>query len=71
MFLFYGWTKSKMTTEEQLEQNKKNVIAFDYLMFNQNNPKDAVNRYVCEVYIQHNPANGNVKKMYSLNTLRE
>ncbi len=49
--LFYVGIKSKKTAEEQLEQNKKNVIAFYYLMFNQNNPKDAVNRYVGNVYI--------------------
>ena len=50
-----------MTTTEQLEQNKKNVIAFYDLMFNQNNPKEAINRYVGDVYIQHNPAVGDGK----------
>ncbi len=40
---------------DQLEQNKQNVIAFYELMFNQNRPKEAVEAYVGEVYIQHNP----------------
>jgi hypothetical protein len=38
-------TKSKMITEEQLEQNKKHIIAFYDLMLNQNNPKEAINGY--------------------------
>ena len=44
-----------MTTDQQLEQNKKNVMAFYDLMFNQNNPAEAIKRYVGDVYIQHNP----------------
>jgi predicted SnoaL-like aldol condensation-catalyzing enzyme len=44
------------TTDQQLEQNKKNVMAFYDLMFNQNNPAEAIKRYVGDVYIQHNPA---------------
>jgi predicted SnoaL-like aldol condensation-catalyzing enzyme len=31
-------------------------MAFYDLMFNHNNPAEAINRYVGEVYIQHNPA---------------
>ncbi len=41
---------------EQLEQNKKNVMAFYDLMFNQNNPTEAIARYVGNAYIQHNTA---------------
>jgi predicted SnoaL-like aldol condensation-catalyzing enzyme len=40
---------------EQLERNKKNVLEFYDLMFNQCQPAEAVERYVGEVYIQHNP----------------
>lgn len=39
----------------QLEQNKKNVIAFYDLMFNQCEPTEAMERYAGDVYIQHNP----------------
>lgn len=36
-------------------QNKQNAIAFYDLMFNQCQPRQAVERYVGETYIQHNP----------------
>jgi predicted SnoaL-like aldol condensation-catalyzing enzyme len=45
-----------VTDQQHLEHNKKNVMAFYDLMFNHNNPAEAINRYVGEVYIQHNPA---------------
>ena len=38
-----------------LEQNKKNAIAY-YKMAFEGNPKEAVERYVGKEYIQHNPA---------------
>ena len=41
---------------EQLEQNKENVMTFYDLMFNQNNPEEAIKKYVGETYIQHIPA---------------
>ena len=63
-FYFMYGTKSKMKTEQQLELNKKNVIAFYDLMFNQNNPKEAITRYVGDVYIQHNPAVGDGKEAF-------
>ena len=40
---------------EQLERNKRNVVAFYDLMFNQGDPVEAIARYAGDVYIQHNP----------------
>lgn len=40
---------------ETLERNKRNVLAFYDLMFNQCAPKEAIERYVGNEYIQHNP----------------
>jgi predicted SnoaL-like aldol condensation-catalyzing enzyme len=37
------------------ERNKQNVMAFYDLMFNQCRPRDAIERYAGEQYIQHNP----------------
>jgi predicted SnoaL-like aldol condensation-catalyzing enzyme len=37
------------------ETNKQNAIAFYELMFNDSKPREAVARYVGDVYIQHNP----------------
>ena len=39
----------------QLEQNKNNAKAFYDLMFNQCQPRAAIETYVGDVYIQHNP----------------
>ena len=50
--------------QEHLEQNKKNAMAFYDMMFNQNNPSEAIKRYVGEVYIQHNPAVADGKKAF-------
>ena len=40
------------------EQIKKNARAFYDLMFNQCQPREAVEKYVGDVYIQHNPEVG-------------
>jgi predicted SnoaL-like aldol condensation-catalyzing enzyme len=39
----------------QLEQNKKTAMDFYDLMFNQCKPAAAIEKYVGDVYIQHNP----------------
>jgi predicted SnoaL-like aldol condensation-catalyzing enzyme len=41
---------------DQLEQNKKTAQDFYDLMFNQCKPAEAIEQYVGDVYIQHNPA---------------
>jgi predicted SnoaL-like aldol condensation-catalyzing enzyme len=38
-----------------LEQNKRNVLAFYDLMFNQSRPAEAIDKYAGDRYIQHNP----------------
>jgi len=40
---------------DRLERNKRNVMAFYDLMFNQGKPAEAVRRYVGNSYTQHNP----------------
>ena len=49
---------------DQLEQNKKNAMAFYDLMFNQCKPGEAIERYVGDVYIQHNPLVGDGKEAF-------
>ena len=48
----------------ELENNKQNAIGFYDLMFNENRPKEAVEKYVGAEYIQHNPAVANGKKAF-------
>ncbi|TDI87292.1 MAG: hypothetical protein E2O77_13510 [Caldithrix sp.] len=40
---------------DPLEQNKKNAMDFYDLMFNQCKPAEAIEKYVGDEYIQHNP----------------
>ena len=42
-------------SQEQMERNKKNVIAFYDLATNQSKPREAMERYVGDTYTQHNP----------------
>ena len=46
------------------EQNKQNAMAFYDLMFNQCEPEKAVELYVGENYIQHNPHVGDGKQAF-------
>ncbi len=46
--------RSKSMTD-QLEQNKNNAMDFYDLMFNQSKPAEAIEKYVGDEYIQHNP----------------
>jgi len=48
----------------QLEQNKKNGMAFYDLMFNQCQPREAMEKYAGDVYIQHNPHVGDGKEAF-------
>lgn len=47
-----------------LEQNKKNAQEFYDLMFNQCKPREAVERFVGDTYIQHNPDVGDGKEAF-------
>jgi predicted SnoaL-like aldol condensation-catalyzing enzyme len=46
------------------EENKKNVVAFYDLMFNQCKPAEAIERFVGDRYIQHNPAVADGKEAF-------
>jgi predicted SnoaL-like aldol condensation-catalyzing enzyme len=43
------------TTMSELEKNKSNARAFYDLAFNQCKPREAIERFVGDEYIQHNP----------------
>ncbi len=47
-----------------LAQNKQNAMAFYDLMFNQCRPREAIERYAGEEYIQHNPEVGDGKEAF-------
>ena len=47
-----------------LTQNKKNAQAFYDLMFNQCQPREAIELYVGDLYIQHNPEVGDGKDAF-------
>jgi predicted SnoaL-like aldol condensation-catalyzing enzyme len=49
---------------DRLERNKANAIAFYDLMFNQCQPAVAVEKYIGDVYIQHNPAVADGKQAF-------
>jgi predicted SnoaL-like aldol condensation-catalyzing enzyme len=47
-----------------LEENKKNVVAFYDLMFNQCRPAEAIERFAGDRYIQHNPSVADGKQAF-------
>ena len=47
-----------------LERNKRNTVAFYDLMFNQSQPRAAIDRYAGATYTQHNPAVGDGKEAF-------
>jgi predicted SnoaL-like aldol condensation-catalyzing enzyme len=49
---------------DHLEVDKQNVMAFYDLMFNRSRPTEAIERYVGDVYIQHNPHVGDGKQAF-------
>ena len=49
---------------DNLEKNKQNAKDFYDLMFNQNKPREAIDKYVGTEYIQHNPEVGDGKEPF-------
>lgn len=50
--------------DSRLEQNKQNAMRFYDLMFNQSRPAEAIEQYVGDRYIQHNPHAGDGKEAF-------
>ena len=46
------------------EQNKRNAQAFYHLMFNECRPREAIDKFVGDVYIQHNPGVADGKEAF-------
>ncbi len=46
------------------ERNKKNVLNFYDMMFNQSQPRAAMDRYGGATYVQHNPGVGDGKEAF-------
>lgn len=51
-------------TTPDLQLNKKNARAFYALMFNDSQPRNAMEKYVGDQYIQHNPHVGDGKNAF-------
>ena len=54
-FCFFTFVQGVLILEMDLEANVANAKAFYDLMFNQCKPAEAIERYVGDEYIQHNP----------------
>ena len=48
----------------ELAKNKQNAQRFYALMFNEGRPREAIEQYVGDVYIQHNPHVGDGKEAF-------
>jgi len=46
------------------ERNKKNAMELYSLMFNENNPAEAAEKYIGDEYVQHNPLVGDGKQAF-------
>ena len=51
-------------TNDRLEANKRNVTAFYRLMFDECRPREAIERYAGDRYVQHNPQVGDGKEAF-------
>jgi predicted SnoaL-like aldol condensation-catalyzing enzyme len=59
-----GGVGGLMPDMPDLDTNKRNVMAFYDLMFNENRPAEAIDRYVGDAYVQHNPEVGDGKQAF-------
>lgn len=50
--------------DETLERNKTNVMRFYDLMFNQCRPREAIEKFAGDVYVQHNPSVADGKEAF-------
>jgi predicted SnoaL-like aldol condensation-catalyzing enzyme len=49
---------------DQLERNKSTATAFYDMAFNQCRPREAIDSYVGDMYVQHNPGVGDGKEAF-------
>jgi predicted SnoaL-like aldol condensation-catalyzing enzyme len=63
MFLSYG-LEEETTLMQDIDSNKATVTAFYDLMFNQCKPAEAIQKYVGDVYLQHNPGVADGKEAF-------
>jgi uncharacterized protein YceH (UPF0502 family) len=59
-----GEAVASVEVRDVLERNRANVLAFYDLMFNQNRPAEAIERYAGAEYRQHNPHVGDGKEAF-------